>query len=924
MNDVAAGLLSRAAYGPAALVIEGDAGIGKTTMLLRLMEGAHEAGFSVVSTRGAQTEVTLTFSALSDLLGDLDPDSIAELPSVQRLALDRVLLRGGDGPSTDERAVAAAFLSVLERQSAVAPVLVAIDDAHWLDSATRTVVAYAARRLAGRVGIVATVRRGDTGDRDANDDVSWLALPRPDMTQRTEIAPLSLGGIHALISARLGHTLSRPVITRIHDLSGGNPLYALELSRAVDRGVGGTEMKLPESLAAVVRDRVDHLGSDARAILLLVATAADPTTELIAKAAGTDTARIVELLEPAESDGVIFYAGNKIRFFHPLLAAGIAGAATAASRRDAHGRLATAETLPELQARHLALSNPAGDPATLQALDVAAMTTRSQGAPATAAELLELAMGLGGDSPMRRMLAANNHFLSGDTRRAQEVLLPAIADLPAGALRATALALLAGICVYTNGFQEATGHLEAALRDIGDNDVLRVHILLMLAFTEINTGRHEQAKQHIESARAVAAELGVDAITSQVLTMAVMVGALSSNGIDFDAQRRALELEDPDSDAPIVFRASANQIQLLAWAGDLDDAQAQLQRVWQASADKGAESELLFLAVHAVLLVLWRGDLTEAIRLAHDAVERAEQLGGDNSLLIASTVQLAAATFAGDVDESRRISRTALAAAARSGPSGVGDWPCRLLGFLEVSQGRYAEALELMDPLIDEFRDGLQCTELLPAHFLPDAIEALVGVGRLVEAEPLVEALEANGVRLDRPWMLAVGGRGRAMLLAATGDLAAAETAAADALQRHDRLPAPFERARTQLLLGQIQRRRRRKQAAVANLTAALDTFDRIGSPLWADRARAELTRMHRAAEVPTGLTRAEQGVAELAAAGLSNKQIAAELFISAKTVETNLSNAYRKLGIRSRAQLFARLRPDARENPDSAEEASQ
>ena len=200
-------------------------------------------------------------------------------------------------------------------------------------------------------------------------------------------------------------------------------------------------------------------------------------------------------------------------------------------------------------------------------------------------------------------------------------------------------------------------------------------------------------------------------------------------------------------------------------------------------------------------------------------------------------------------------------------------------------------------------------------------MEALASLGRVDEAESLVNALHDNGTRMNRRWMLAVSARGRALCLAARGDLPEAEQAAADAMEHHALLPMPFETGRTQLLLGQLQRRRRRRQDAAVTLSAALTTFEAIGALLWADRARGELARVARAERQPrSSLTPAERRVAQLAAAGLSNKEIAAEQFLAVKTVETTLSSAYRKLGIRSRAQLHARLDDDdSRENPDSS-----
>jgi DNA-binding CsgD family transcriptional regulator len=199
-------------------------------------------------------------------------------------------------------------------------------------------------------------------------------------------------------------------------------------------------------------------------------------------------------------------------------------------------------------------------------------------------------------------------------------------------------------------------------------------------------------------------------------------------------------------------------------------------------------------------------------------------------------------------------------------------------------------------------------TEIIKGGYLPDAVEALTAVGRVEEAEPLVAALERNGAHHDRPWILAVGARCRGHILAARGDLDAAERAAHRAMDEHRRLPMPFERARTALLLGQLQRRRRRKQAAEVTLREALETFERLGTPLWAKRTEAEIERLNVPVADGIGLTAAEQRVAGLAAAGRSNKEIAAELFIAPKTVEMNLSSVYRKLGIRSRAGLSAAL----------------
>jgi len=238
----------------------------------------------------------------------------------------------------------------------------------------------------------------------------------------------------------------------------------------------------------------------------------------------------------------------------------------------------------------------------------------------------------------------------------------------------------------------------------------------------------------------------------------------------------------------------------------------------------------------------------------------------------------------------------------------LAQWPIVSLGFLDVSLRDYAGALNALAPLLSDFNAGPGGTEISVASFLPDAVEALVGLSRFDEAEPFVAALERNGRRLDRAWMLAVGARCRAMLLAAQGDLEAAMAAAQTAMDEHGRLPMPFERARSQLLLGQLQRRQRHRDAASANVGAALAAFDDLGTPLWSAKAHASLGRSEVTAGPAKLLTTAERRVAELAASGMTNRDVAAALFISPKTVEVHLTHIYRKLDVHTRTELVHRL----------------
>jgi DNA-binding CsgD family transcriptional regulator len=312
----------------------------------------------------------------------------------------------------------------------------------------------------------------------------------------------------------------------------------------------------------------------------------------------------------------------------------------------------------------------------------------------------------------------------------------------------------------------------------------------------------------------------------------------------------------------------------------------------------------MFVSFHGVLIESWRADFTEAGLIADDSMERALQLGGDLPLTVALTNRCIVGAHVGRVAEARADAESAIAAAERCGSYRLAEWPTSTLGFIDLSLGDYAAAMSSFEPLLARLAPAPQASEIFVAWFVPDAVEALVHIERFDEADHFIGLFENNGARLDRPWILATGARCRAMLLAAQGDVDAANVVAQQAMTEHARLPMPFERARTQLLLGQLQRRRRQQGAAASSLREALEAFEKMGAELWAARARAELARTKVPRNRETVLTPSERRVAELAASGMKNRDVAAALFISPKTVEVNLARIYRKLGIHSRAEL--------------------
>ena len=896
--------LESTAARPSALVIGGEAGIGKTTLWLAALEQARDNGFHVLSARGGQAESGLTYAVLADLLEPVTTEVLDTLPHLQRVAVDRVLLEGdGSGPVTDERVVASAFLTLLDRLAADAPVIVALDDVQWLDSSSQAVVAFATRRLKGRIGVLATERT----EADGLHGTDWLKLSRLDGVERISLGPLSVSGLRQVISSKLGRSFSRPTIGRISELSGGNPFYALELARAIDGQSSLADAALPGSLADLVRSRLDQFGEDTQVVLLAAASVGTPTVDLLADVTEQTPQRVVELLEVPETDGIVHIAGNRVRFAHPLLARGVYSVVGPARRRQMHRALAGIVEQPEMRARHLALAASSADPATLLALDTAADSARVRGAPAAAAELLDLAINLGGDTPDRRIRCADHHFRAGEAQRASELLVSTVDQLPPGSLRAVALNLLASIRIYSDSLTEATELLDRARADAEEDRVLTVRILLLSSFASMYSGNLDAAVRHTDEALEVARGLSLSELTSQVLAMSVLTKCTRGDGVDEQSLQRALELEDLDADVPMQFRACAVRAITHAWTGELDAAREESKAVRQLCLARGAESDVMMFDAHTALADVWRGDFAAAEVLAEEAIERAEHIDTQNLRGVALAIRATVLAHQGREADARNDANAALAIARETGTPQLGIRALSVLGFVELSVGNHAEALMTLQPLIDAF-GVLPGGEMRNVDYVPYAIEALIATGRADDAEPMIAQLESDGRRLERPWLLATGARGRAMLLADKGGLDEAARALGDALAQHDRLPMPFERARTLLVLGQVQRRQRLKQAAADTFADALREFERVGAALWADRARDELGRTKPAAPQKPTLTASEQRIAELATSGMTNRDVAATLYVSLKTVEANLTHIYRKLGIRSRAQLAAML----------------
>lgn len=894
-------LISAATGASAGLIIEGDPGIGKTTLWLDALERARRQGIRVLAARASAAESVLAYAGVADLLTEVDNAVWSDLPPPQRHGLAAALL--SEEPSAahavEQRAVSAAFLTVLNRLAVESPVMVAIDDLQWLDGSSETAVAFAARRLSARVVWLCTTRS------NAASSAAGLQLSRPDAVQRIRLSPFTVGQLQDMLFAKLGHSLPRPRLLRIHRLSGGNPFYASELAREFDEPDSDGDLGIPDSLSEVTHSRINRIKEGADEALLAIASLAYPTVLVVARAIDVAPQHLLEMLSAAETHQVVAIEGNRIRFTHPLLAHAVHMGATPPARRTIHRRLAQVVTEPELRARHLALADPVGEPETLEALDAAADIARSRGAPAAAAELLELAIDLDGATEDRLIRLSQCLFDGGDLRRAREPLEAVIAELEPGPGRVAALQQLAMVRLYDDSFTEALQICQQAMADCADDSALGVAVLTTLAFAQLNTGQRAEALETAQQAVVVAERVGLPDALSRALSMRAIMRFMNGEGVNTNDLTRAASLTDPDIRVPLALRPSLQSALLRGWAGELTATRDALSQIAQRCEAIGEEGELIFLAFQSVMFDIWLGELQRAAETAEEALQRARQLGGDAALFVSMSMQATVAAYQGRVQDARRYIDGALTAGVGSGYFLMMSWVISHHGFLELSLGDHAKAFAALEPLMPMVQLAPRYTEPIGANFVPDAAEALIGLRRLDEAERLIELLESNGARLNRAWMLAVGMRCRALLSAARGDVAAAVIHANTALTHHDRVEMPFERARTLLVLGRLERRLRHWRTATAALTEALQIFEKVGTPLWVKQARAELDRGTAGRTRSPGLTPTERRVAELAARGMSNNDIAAELFIARKTVEVNLSRIYHKLGIHSRIELY-------------------
>jgi DNA-binding CsgD family transcriptional regulator/tetratricopeptide (TPR) repeat protein len=904
---------------PSMLRIEGVAGIGKSTLWNYALDRAVELGRRPMSWRASAAERDLAFAALTALF-DVPAAlaALAEIPEPRRRALEIALGRADPRQeSPGPRMVGLAVADLLRALAADGPVVIAIDDLQWTDRATEDALAFAARRLAdSSVGFVIARRTDDgTGARVSDANRTWgdRLATAVETAERIEVGPLSVGALGRLTRDRLGVALPRPLLVRVHSACAGNSFLALEISRSlVARDTvptPGEPFPVPAEVGPLVRDHLAVLGDDARRAVALVAMSPDPRLDLIARALGR---RGVPAIDEACRKGILVAEGDRLRAAHPLFTSTAYGDVPPGERRRLRRVLAGLVDDPVERAVHLAATVDGRDDAAADALADAGRLASGRGAPGVAAELLERAARAAEALPRRGSLlidAAVAAVAAGDPDTAAAHLHTALDLVPAGRIRAAALLALGDI-EYVQRPTRALPLLVAALEHTEGDPLLEAEVHSYIAgMADMDPA---QANHSADRAAEILTRQGLrpdpEHLACALLerTFHRLLNGEPAAPEDID---RGLALRSGTGDTFIARRSQEVAERCLFHFGRLGEALALDQAEYRRLQERSEFGLLPPMVQSLSVLCQLAGDWPAARRYAEecaDLVAQGAEAWRDRAVLAMGRIH----AWEGDLEAARAVGVPALALQEEAGDRWEAIIFCALLGFVELSVPDAPAALGYLTRALAH-ADAIEVRLPTQFRFLGDLVEAAVLAGDLDLAERvLVDRLESAAHRQPLPWTVAMSRRGRGLLTMAQGDLAGAVDSLDRALEVFDAdLPMPFERGRTLFARGQARRRAGHRRAARADLATASASFADLGARAWLRIAEGELGRIGGRAPTGTALTTSERAVAERAADGQSNKEIAAALMISTRTIESQLSAVYRKLDIRSRGQLAAALR---------------
>ena len=892
-----------------ALLVRGPAGIGKSTLLAHARRRAD--GMQVLTTTGVQSESRTPFAGLAAFLRPLLP-RMAALPSDRRLTLERALALE---PATSDRfAVGVATLELLALAAGERPICATVDDAHWLDPASSDALRFTARRLGSDpVALVMAACDDSQADFEAG-GVTELPL-----------AGLDAAATETLVEQVLGGPCPPTTARRLVAATGGNPLALVELTALCERerltDLETEELPVPvgPQISRALSRRIAALGPPARRALGYAAvTESTDINEiaLVLRRLGTDPSALAE----AEQAGVMAIADGHARFSHPLLRAIAYQEVPSPERRVAH--LAVAETIGEAGSRmrrawHLACAVVEADEMVAARLEAAADEARAGAAPAAAGAALRRAARLSPqpqDRVRRLMAGAGDFHLAGRVEEGVAMLDEAAQNTTDPLLRSDIEHMRARLVFFCSPCERTRDALVAQAEAVADADPRRSAALLLDAsMASVMAGQPRRALELASRARPSAAgdtgPLGLWA--DQCLGVGLLLCGQAPAAEALLA--RAAPLTEPADLVAAGFPAVGAAL-VYSWREQHEQARQRLQRL----VDRARQESVLTLLPYALAgladAAFALGDWNRAYAAATESVELAEEVG-QSSELAHSLVRLAHVEAGqGREADCRRHLERASELAGDLGIGSVSTLAGTARGLLELGLGHPHAAIAV---LRDTGRVSLASGLCEPgvSMWAGDLAEAYARADQPEEAHAVLAVLEDHATANRRSAALAVVARLQG-LLAGPGDYGDRFT---EALEWHERRPLPFDVARTRLCWGERLRRDRRRGAAREQLRAALEAFQGLGAAPWAQRARTELRAagevgVDRDRSEAADLTAQELQVALLVAEGATNREAAATLFLSPKTVEVHLTRAYRKLGVRSRTEL-ARVLGDARQS---------
>ncbi|HEV7773841.1 MAG TPA: LuxR family transcriptional regulator [Conexibacter sp.] len=893
-------LLDRARLGRSgALLLHGEAGIGKTALLDHAAATAAE-DMQVVRAVGVESEAELEFSGLLELCRPLAA-RLDAIPARQAETLRGALGLGPTAAGSDRFTIGAATLSLLAATAEDAPLLALVDDVQWLDRSSQDALVFAARRLqADRVVLLFARRDGEARSFEA-----------------AGLETLALGGLadeaaEALLAAS---GVSPRVAAQLHAATGGNPLALRELPGLLSAAqlAGSEPLTDPLPISGGVKQafaqQAAALGPHAQTVLLVAAVATTPAAEPVLRALAALDAG--DGLAEAEDAGLLAVADARIAFRHPLVRSAIHQAASPSDLRAAHRALADALGDPaaaDQRAWHLAAAAVGPDEQIAAALVATAETARMRAGYAAAASALERAARLtpaGGPQAARLFAAAEAAWLAGRPERASALVSETLAtEAGAGGQRGVAQRLAGSIAYFAGRGEEAAATLLDAVEALASSDLgAAVSTAADAVNASIPSADPAPMLLAAERARALAPDDGGEAEFEASLALGY---ALCFNGRL--AEGEPLVTRGVELFAARTAVAAPLQIGRLAWAlgwlGRHAEAQEHVTRTIRLARAAGAVASLPYLlaasAWHGVHIGRWG----EAYADLGEGLDLAEQIGQPLATAQALSLLTWLHAMRGDADAARSRAEQALVLTRAHGFRLYELLVWLGLGLLEAGSGRWEAAL---DPFERAARgtaeQGFYVGGVAPALELA---EACARTGRAEQAQALLAKFERSELPAV-PLQAGLAARCRGLLAEVDGF----EAHFAAALELHASGGYPLALARTQLCFGERLRRGGRRVDAREQLRAALDGFERLGAQGWAERAREELRASGetlRRRDDPAArdeLTPRELQIALQVAEGATNKEVAAALFLSPKTVEYHLKHVYRKLDIHARAELI-------------------